>query len=724
MIASRQDVQHVLRAILGREPDDITLDCWTCEVQRRNLSAVQLEILCLTRNEFWPQKQLTEETTLDILELDEFVQRFVKAKEEQVSRLSRPAEALSELGEKGWFHSFELSDGTLVRGAKALDLLRAEFDAVFAPLPLDGQSVLDVGAWNGAFSFEARRLGAAHVLATDMYAWAHPVFRGFEKFLYIRKDSGLDVEYKVLDTHHIKRDLVGSFNIVLLLGVFYHLQDPVTVITNIAEVATSWLVVETHLDLDEVDNPAMRYYPGTELADDLTNWWGPNQQCVEALLKTAGFTEIHFTRNPFHPLRGIFHARRINGRAVGWRSIPSSVLARADRDGAAVVSAGTRDVSGSGMLGSLIGRARVRLKRGGGLTPEEVATALYRGFLERDPDPAGLHHQIEALRSGKFLEQIVRAFAASQEFRSRILESLVPVTPLPDLRAAMPDTYQTQFVGGSPITVYVACADEGITRMCNLIERHRYYDRFGAWTPMIDYDKIITAAIARGLGARSCFELGCFTGPVLSLLAETGISILGTEVSHTAFALAYPNVRDNMLFGDLLSLDIGRRFDVVLCMDALEHVSPLLLDAYIERIASLVDQDGYVYLNSPMWGQDHTFGVFEEPYLEEWRCVGDASYWRHWPCDDKGWPLHGHLVWASPTWWERKFRDHGLVRDTAIERAIHQELATFFKQAVGRRCLFVLRRADNRRSFATIAAAVRTALANRGGAPRHVHAQS
>jgi len=724
MIASRQDVQHALRAILGREPDDITLDCWTCEVQRRNLSAVQLEILCLTRNEFAPQKQLTGETTLDILELDEFVQRFVQAKEEQVARLSRPAEALSELGGEEWFHSFELSDGTLVRGSKTLDVLRAEFDLVFAPLALDGQSVLDVGAWNGAFSFEAKRLGAAHVLATDMYTWAHPFFRGFERFLYIRKDSGLDIHYKVLDTPDIKRDLVGNFNIVLFLGVFYHLQDPVTVIANIADVATSWLVVETHLDLDEVTNPAMRYYPGAELANDPTNWWGPNQQCVEGLLRTAGFTEIYFSRNPLHPLRGIFHARRANGRAVGWRSIPSSVLAMADRDGPSAVSAATRDASGSGVLGSLIGRARVRLKRGGGLTPEEVVTALYRGFLERDPDPAGLHDQIEALQSGKFLEQIVRAFVASQEFRSRILESLVPVTPLPDLRAAMPDAYQMQFVDGSPITVYVAGGDEDIASMCNLIERHRYYDRFGAWTPMIDYDKVVTAAIVRGLGARSCFELGCFTGPVLSLLAETGITVLGTEVSHTAFALAYPNVRDSMLFGDLLSLDIGRRFDVVLCMDALEHVSPLLLDAYIERIASLVDQDGYVYLNSPMWGQDHTFGVFEEPYLEEWRCVGDASYWRHWPCNDKGWPLHGHLVWASPTWWERKFRDYGLIRDPAIERAIHQELATFFKQAVGRRCLFVLRRAGNRRSFATIAAAVRAALAKRGGVPRHVHAQS
>ena len=106
-----------------------------------------------------------------------------------------------------------------------------------------------------------------------------------------------------------------------------------------------------------------------------------------------------------------------------------------------------------------------------------------------------------------------------------------------------------------------------------------------------------------------------------------------------------------------------------------------------------------------MWGKDHIFGVFEEPYLEEWLAVGDKSYWRHWPCDDKGWPIHGHLVWASPQWWERKFRDYGLVRDIEIEQAIHRNLAGFFKQAIGRRCLFVLRRATNHRSSTAVAAA-------------------
>jgi len=281
----------------------------------------------------------------------------------------------------------------------------------------------------------------------------------------------------------------------------------------------------------------------------------------------------------------------------------------------------------------------------------------------------------------------------------------------------MPEMYEMQRTDLSPILAYVARSDGDIARMRSLIDKHRYYDRFGVWAPVIDLDKVITAAIVRGLGARSCFELGCFTGSVLSLLAETDIAVLGTEVSHTAFTFAYPNVRDSMLFGDLLALDIDRRFDVVLCMDVLEHISPLLLDAYIERIASLVDPDGYVYLNSPMWGRDRVFGLFEEQYLEEWRSVGDGSYWRHWPCDERGWPLHGHLVWASPRWWERKFGDYGLVRDARIEQAIHSNLSGFFEQAVGRRCLFVLRQVGSCRASEAVAASVHTALAACPGLP-------
>src|ERR1700751_2644024 len=118
MIATRQDVQHALRTMLGREPDEIMLDCCVSEVQRRNLSAVQLQILSLSRNQFGRPKQPTQVLPLDLLEWDGFVRRFVREKEEQVAALGEPAEALPKLGINSWHHSFELSDGTLVRGAK------------------------------------------------------------------------------------------------------------------------------------------------------------------------------------------------------------------------------------------------------------------------------------------------------------------------------------------------------------------------------------------------------------------------------------------------------------------------------------------------------------------------------------------------------------------------------------------------------------------------------
>jgi SAM-dependent methyltransferase len=253
--------------------------------------------------------------------------------------------------------------------------------------------------------------------------------------------------------------------------------------------------------------------------------------------------------------------------------------------------------------------------------------------------------------------------------------------------------------------------------MARLIERHRYYDAFGVWSPIIDLDKEITAAIVAGLGARSCFELGCFTGPVLSLLANAGIAVAGANVSHTAFTFAYPNIRKSLLFGDVIGLEIDRRFDVVLCMDVLEHVSPSDLGRYIEKILSLLTDGGFVYVNSPMYGDDAVFGTVFQPYLEEWLTEGDRSFWRHWPCDEKGWPEHGHLIWASVKWWSRIFEAHGLVRDEAIEQVVHRHLSTFFETTPARRSLFVLRRTENTKS-GSVAAELNAALARMPNLPR------
>src|SRR5260370_41243566 len=54
----------------------------------------------------------------------------------------------------------------------------------------------------------------------------------------------------------------------------------------------------------------MAFYPGRELANDPTNWWGPNEHCMQALLLGHGFKEIEISSQPAGLNRPIFHVCR------------------------------------------------------------------------------------------------------------------------------------------------------------------------------------------------------------------------------------------------------------------------------------------------------------------------------------------------------------------------------------------------------------------------------
>jgi hypothetical protein len=82
-----------------------------------------------------------------------------------------------------------------------------------------------------------------------------------------------------------------------------------------------------------------------------------------------------------------------------------------------------------------------------------VATALYRGILGREPDPIGLSGKVEQLRSGPVLEQVIRTFIESAEFRSRMLKAAVPTLVLPDLTRLMPEKYRREATGGVASTL-------------------------------------------------------------------------------------------------------------------------------------------------------------------------------------------------------------------------------------------------------------------------------
>jgi tRNA (mo5U34)-methyltransferase len=147
------------------------------------------------------------------------------------------------------------------------------------------------------------------MLAIDTDLWASPASRGQESFDLVMSRLGIEVETKHLDIQAARPEAIGHWQVVLCLGVFYHLFDPIAALKCLSEITDEVLVLETHLELQELAQPAMAFYPGRELGGDPTNWWAPNRAAVEALLRTVGFPKVLFTPNPAGPdFRGIFHA--------------------------------------------------------------------------------------------------------------------------------------------------------------------------------------------------------------------------------------------------------------------------------------------------------------------------------------------------------------------------------------------------------------------------------
>ena len=86
--------------------------------------------------------------------------------------------------------------------------------------------------------------------------------------------------------------------------MLYHIKHPLLALERVASVSRSRLILWTQVDLADLDRPAMAYYPGKELNDDPTNWWGPNPLAIEGMLKTVGFSRVEMIYSRFPPQCG------------------------------------------------------------------------------------------------------------------------------------------------------------------------------------------------------------------------------------------------------------------------------------------------------------------------------------------------------------------------------------------------------------------------------------
>mgnify|MGYP001210646849 CR=1 FL=1 len=201
-----------------------------------------------------------------------------------------------EVGRHEWFHAMDLGQGVVTPGR--IDVAKQTLPRLKLPASLAGKTVLDIGAWDGFFSFEAERRGAERVLATDSHAW----YTRKPAFELARRALGSKVEDYDIDVMDLSPERIGSFDVVLFLGVLYHLRHPMLALEKVRSVCAGHLILETVTDLVWTRYPVMRFYPGSELAGDASNWFGPNPAAVVGMLKAVGFSRVEIVTPRFRPL--------------------------------------------------------------------------------------------------------------------------------------------------------------------------------------------------------------------------------------------------------------------------------------------------------------------------------------------------------------------------------------------------------------------------------------
>lgn len=199
-----------------------------------------------------------------------------------------------------WYHRIDLGNGLttpgVVENARVLPRLGL-------PDSLHGRTVLDIGAWDGFYSFEAARRDAERVLATDSFSWDGRGWGSKKSFELAR--SALELEDRVddltIDGMDISPEsLGGTFDVVLHLGVLYHLRDPFTALERAASVCDEMLVLETETAVNFLPYGAARFYYNSDLNGDDTNWYQYNVRALKGMLSELGFSSVEVTYR--HPL--------------------------------------------------------------------------------------------------------------------------------------------------------------------------------------------------------------------------------------------------------------------------------------------------------------------------------------------------------------------------------------------------------------------------------------
>jgi tRNA (mo5U34)-methyltransferase len=206
-------------------------------------------------------------------------------------------EQKKEADKFNWWHCIKLDETYTTKGLSTHGTTKQNFDQVFGfPESFEGKTILDVGAWDGLFSFEAEKRGAGEVTAIDIYQPCQGQLEGYkekanEPFQFAKKilNSKVKFQFSSLEDYTTKT----KYDVIFYFGVMYHIENPLGAVKKLMSLTKQnegTIIVETAITDSWLSIPILEYRPG--YYNDPTNQFYPNPLWVEKAFKENGAKSV------------------------------------------------------------------------------------------------------------------------------------------------------------------------------------------------------------------------------------------------------------------------------------------------------------------------------------------------------------------------------------------------------------------------------------------------
>jgi len=186
-----------------------------------------------------------------------------------------------------WYHRFEIYPEIWTPGVYDASGTLSELKL---PVDMKGMRVLEIGPADGYFTKMLSARGAS-VVAVDYAAKDHYGFELMERLAEVSYD------FRQCNIFDLDPKALGSFDVILCLGVLYHLPDPLHGLWKLGNISAPRLILETLVSTKYGDECVAEFIPGISPNGDYTNFWAPTTKCCEMMLGDVGYKVESIFRN-------------------------------------------------------------------------------------------------------------------------------------------------------------------------------------------------------------------------------------------------------------------------------------------------------------------------------------------------------------------------------------------------------------------------------------------